>query len=145
MNINNINPNLLDLITDEHKLMMKIFGNSNGKVRIQVPGIHQYSNEGPFSKQIDQTDIKEGDELYYYEESGEFIGWIKIKVTCIRSGVIFFVKIENQSKEQFIIDNSVAVRIGALQPIKYIVDTQKYPTDIYEFVAQCPYTEIIYK
>ena len=36
--------------------------NDGEKIRVRVPGINQYSNEGPFSKNINPTKIKAGDQ-----------------------------------------------------------------------------------
>lgn len=114
------------------------------KFKIKVPGIHQWSNEGPFSKQIDFTEIKVGD--YYYlndADLGQSHNWKLIEITEVRSGVLFFIEVnKTKKKERYILDQCIAMRMGYLQPTEYVVPENL--SDIVEYISVCPKTKIIY-
>lgn len=114
------------------------------KFKIKVPGIHQWSNEGPFSKQIDFTEIKVGD--YYYlndADLGQSHNWKLIEITEVRSGVLFFIEVnKTKKKERYILDQCIAMRMGCLQPTEYVVPENL--SDIVEYISVCPKTKIIY-
>ena len=118
------------------------------KIKISVPGINQRSDESLFSENINPEDIRINN-VYWFDKSDlnkRKSEWTKIVVTCVRSGVIFYKETEDRSsKESFILENSLAIRLGFLQPIEYVVDTKKFPTEYFEFVSRCPFTKIVYK
>lgn len=115
------------------------------KIKVKVPGIHQWSNEGPFSKQIDFTEIKVGDR-YYLDDSdiGQSHNWKLIEITEVRSGVIFFVEVnKKKKKERYILDQCIAMMMGCLQPTEYVVPENHQ--DMVEYISVCPKTKILYK
>lgn len=118
------------------------------KIKISVPGINQQSDESLFSENINPEAIRINN-VYWFDKSDlnkRKSEWTKIVVTCVRSGVIFYKETENpSSEEKFILENSLAIRLGFLQPIEYVVDTKKFPTEYFEFVSRCPFTKIVYK
>lgn len=123
------------------ELMLKINGE---KFRTPVPGIHQWSNDGPFSKQIDFTEIKAGDR-YYLDDSNSSVAhnWKLIEITYVRSGVYFYVEVGGKKKkEKYILEGSIALQMGCLQPIEYVVPDEV--KDIVEYLPVCPKTKVIY-
>lgn len=75
--------------------------NGGEKFKTNVPGIHQWSNEGPFSKQIDFTDIKAGDRYYFNDSTtNNAHKWKLIEITYVRSGVYFFVEVGKKKREE---------------------------------------------
>lgn len=123
------------------ELMLKINGE---KFKTKVPGIRQWSNDGPFSRQIEFTEIKPGDR-YYLDDSGAFAArrWKLIEITYVRSGVYFFVEVNKKKKEEkYMLEGSIAIQTGCLQPLEYIV-LEKLK-DIVEYVPVCPKTKVIY-
>lgn len=117
------------------------------KIKVDVPGYGQYNNEGPFSKEIYSFSLKVGDFAYLYD-TGDFYNtnmWRKIKITHIRGDVIFFVFTDNPKKEEYLDKNCLFVRFGRIKPTRFIVDIKEWPTKYFEFICDCPYTEIIYK
>jgi hypothetical protein len=116
-----------------------------GKVIIEVPGINQWDNDGPFSKNINPVDIKVGDR--YYFDFGDFFRseWKLIEVTYVRGDVIFCIRPEEpDNEEEHILIKSIMVQLGGMQPVEYIVDCQKHPRKYYDWDCWCPYTKIIY-
>lgn len=124
------------------ELMLEVNGE---KFKTKVPGIHQWSNDGPFSKQIDFTEIKPGDRYYLSENLGGLPAntWKLIEITYVRSGVYFFVEVNKKKKEEkYILEGSIAIQTGSLQPLEYIVPEKL--KDIVEYVPVCPKTKVIY-
>lgn len=117
------------------------------KIKVDVPGYGQYNNEGPFSKEIYPFSLKINDYAYLYDSSGfdHTDTWRKIKITHIRGDVVFFVFDNYPEKEHYFDKNAVLVKCGNIMPAEFIVDTNEWPTEYFEFVCDCPYTEIIYK
>lgn len=112
------------------------------KFKMPIPGIHQWSNDGPFSKQIDFTEINVGDHYYLNDAGiGQRHNWKMIEITEVRCGVIFFVEVnKKKKKERYLIDQCIAIRMGCLQPTEYVVPENL--SDIVEYIPICPKTKI---
>lgn len=117
------------------------------KIKVEVPGYGQWSNEGPFSEEIYPFSLKINDYAYLYDSSGfdNTDTWRTIKITYIRGEIVFFIFTDNTEKEHHFNKNAVLVHCGNIKPTKFIVDTEEWPTKYFEFVCDCPYTKIIYK
>ena len=117
------------------------------KIIIDIPGYNQWNNEGPFSKNINPHSISVGEIMYYNDSDLMSVKdhWKRIKITGVRSGVLFFIFTKNPKKEYWMSYDCIAIRFGQLMPLKYIVDTKKFPIEYYEFKCRCPYTKIVYK
>jgi hypothetical protein len=125
------------------RLLFTLLGRED-KFKIEIPGIYQVYRD--HSEKVYTYDIKEGDEFYY--DRGNMMtcpDWTKIKITYVRSGVIFFVDLYRPyEKEQYLSLNSFWVQAGGIQPIRYEVDKEEYPQEYYEITGICPLTEIVY-
>lgn len=136
------NINSIDKI---HNYICNCLNNGN-KIQINIEGINEYNTE--FRQLVNPTDIKVGDELYI--DTSDLVNieksnYTKIRVTYIRAGVIFYVKIKNPKKEYWISQHSMYFYAGRIFPTKVEIDSKKYPKKYYEFVCKCPYVKIIYK
>lgn len=137
------------LLTDDERcgfLLMHLLGNGN-KIRIKLPGYGQWNNEGPFSKEIKPFDLKEGDYAYMDISGLSFSQtvWKKIKITYIRSGVVFYHEVDNPKEEKWFCIESFLVKAGSIMPVEYIVSEKENPKEYYELYCDCPYTKIVYK
>lgn len=127
-------------------LSKALFGGD--KVKIEVPGINQWNNEGPFSKNINPYEFKEGDEFYLDDSpimSLRKDDWKKIRITGVRSGVLFYVFTRKPKKEEWMSTECLTISLGKIMPLKYVVDTKEFPREYYEFICRCPLTKIVYK
>lgn len=119
------------------------------KIRVRVPGINQYSNDGPFSENMNPVEIKVGDR--YWLDTADLVSrphWIPIEITYIRSGIIFYKDITPfvKVKEEYMLKNCVAIKIGKLQPMEYVAQLDhEYEQYMFEFVPLCPYTKVSFK
>lgn len=118
------------------------------KCKIEVPGINQWNNEGPFSENINPVEIKVGDR-YYLDIAPIFSfghNWKLIEITYVRGNVIFYKFPDEPNKpEEWVPIGCVGMNLGMFQYIEYVVDTKKYPVEYNEWACRCPLTKIIYK
>lgn len=138
-------------MTHSEQIAKELFAiiNDGHKIRDQVPGINQYTNEGPFSKNMNPTEIKVGDR--YWLDIADLMShppWIPIEITYVRSGVIFYKDITSfvNVKEEYMLKNCVAIQMGQLQPMEYVVEFENdYEQYMFKYVPLCPHTKIKYK
>lgn len=125
--------------------------NNGKKIKVRVPGINQYSNEGPFSENMNPIKIKVGDKFWLDKSNIGSLGpakWFPIEVTYVRSGVIFYKVIAPfaEVKEEFMLEDCLAIKIGQLQPMEYVAQfDHEYEQYMFEFVPLCPYTKVSFK
>lgn len=116
------------------------------KIKIRVKGANERYIDGPFERNENPVEFKEGQEYYLGEDDGLInIKWSKIRITYVRSGIIFYVKTRSPKKELWMTDDCLDIIRGRVQQTKYVIDTKKYPKKYYEWEKYCPFTKIIYK
>ena len=127
-------------------LLMHFLGDGK-KIRIKLPGYGQWNNEGPFSEEIKPFDLKEGDYAYMDVSGLSFSQtiWKKIKITCIRSGVVFYHELDKPQEEKWFCLDSFLVKAGCIMPVEYVVSEKENPKEYYELYCDCPFTKIVYK
>lgn len=115
------------------------------RTKIKVPGINQYSHDGPFSENMNPHRFKKGEQFYLCTDiEGYWNKWEKILVTEVRAGVMFYRFIDEESKdrkEHYLPINAVIVQAGAVMPLTY---KSKLSSRHYELICQCPRTVIEY-
>lgn len=127
-----------------HSYLCEIL-NDGKRIEIEIKGVNEQDKE--FRNPVNKIDIHIGDEFYLdISKFGtlEPPKYKRIKVTYIRSGVIFYTT-KKSKKEYYIPQDSLYFISGRIFPTIYEVDTKKFPKEYYKFTCRCPYTKIIYK